>query len=120
MLANRRKAPITVALFNLICLVGLIAGCGGTQKIKNLLDDPAQFDGKTVQVSGEVTENVGAMGYGLYVVDDGTGVITVLAKQGGAPRQGAKISVKGMFRSGFTFGSTSMAVIEEEKRKTRD
>jgi hypothetical protein len=95
----------------------LFAGCRtATTSVKTLLDDPGRYDGKTVQISGEVTGAVGVLGYGGYRVDDGTGSILVVTKTGGAPREGAKVGVEGVFRSGFTLGAQTAAVIEESRR----
>jgi hypothetical protein len=96
-----------------------LTSCGHGTSIKDLMADPSSYDGKTVQIEGNVTMNVGALGIGAYQVDDGTGTITVVTTSGGAPQEGAKVAVEGKFRSGFTLGDMSGAVIMEENRKTR-
>lgn len=94
-----------------------LAGCrGGVTPIRTLLDDPQRFDGQTVRVSGEVKEAVGILGYGGYRLDDGTGTLTVISKQGGAPRIGAKTGAEGVFRAVFTLGTESVAVLMEDRR----
>jgi hypothetical protein len=40
----------------------------------------------------------------------------VVTKGGGAPREGAKAGVEGVFRAGFTLGSETAAVVQEDKR----
>lgn len=102
----------------LAALVAALAGCAGsrTVTVKDLLDDPSQYNGKTVQVKGEVKENLGVLGYGAYRLDDGTGTITVVTKEGGAPREGAHVKVQGKFRSAFTLGTRNAAVIMESRR----
>ncbi len=100
-----------------VMLLGLTLGaCRGTMPIGDLLDDPGRYDGETVKIKGEVTGAVGALGQGAYRVDDGTGTMNVLSRGGGAPREGAEVGVEGEFRSVFTFGDTSQAVIMEERR----
>lgn len=99
----------------MVLLLGLTA-CRGTMPIGDLLDDPGRYDGETVKIKGEVTESVGALGQGAYRVDDGTGTMNILSRGGGAPRQGAEVGVEGEFRSVFTFGDTSQAVIMERRR----
>jgi len=95
----------------------LLAACPQTTPIKQLLDDPARFEGKTVRISGNVTESIGALGYGGYQVDDGTGKLTVVVEGGGgAPRVGAKVGVEGTFRSAFTLGTKSVAALIEKRR----
>ena len=44
--------------------------------------------------------------------------ITVVTKDNGAPRTGAKVGVEGEFRSAFTLGTESVAVILEQARYT--
>jgi hypothetical protein len=101
--------------------VGLlaIAGCTSTTPIKTLLDNPGSYDGKTVRIAGDVTGAVGVLGYGAYRLNDGTGAILVVTKEGGAPREGAKVSVEGRFRAAFTLGSETAAVVQEDKRLSR-
>lgn len=97
----------------------LLAACPGAKPIKELLDDPSRFDGKTVRIAGEVKESVGALGVGVYQVNDGTGTLTVVSKAGnGTPRVGAKVGVEGEFRSAFTLGSQTVAVLMEQKRRS--
>ena len=114
--ARGRVIPFVVMLLAASCL----SSCGAhTTSIKNLLDDPTRYDGSSVRVAGKVTENLGVMGYGIYRLDDGTGTIAVISEKGGAPREGAKVTVDGKFRSAFTVGDFSAAVIQESARKSR-
>lgn len=99
----------------------VLAGCKQSVEvtpIKTLLDDPSRFDHQIVRVAGDVTKSLGVLGYGAYQVDDGTGSISVVTKEGGAPRTGARVGVEGEFRSAFTLGTESAAVIMEHQRYT--
>ncbi len=93
-----------------------LAGCAGVTPIGDLLDNPARYDGKTVRVEGEVREAAGGLGLGAYQIRDETGTLTVVSEQGGAPRRGSKIGVKGRFESLITLGTRSLAVLREESR----
>ena len=106
-----------IALTTLL-LLALVAGCKNTVAIKTLLDDPSQYDKKTVRIAGTVTNSVGVLGYGAYRIDDGTGTLTVVSKEGGAPREGARVGVEGEFRSAFTLGTETVAVLIEKQRGT--
>lgn len=107
-----RRALATISLV-------LLAACPGARPIKELLDDPSRFDGKTVRIAGEVKQSIGALGVGAYQVNDGTGTITVVSKAGnGTPRVGAKVGVEGEFRSAFTLGSMTVAGLLEHKRRS--
>jgi len=99
-------------------LFALAMACPGTKSIKELLDDPGRYDGKTVRIAGEVKSSIGALGFGAYQVDDGTGTLAVVSESGsGAPRTGARVGVEGEFRSAFTIGDRTAAVLMEKKRR---
>jgi hypothetical protein len=89
-----------------------------TTSIRALMDNPGQYDDKTVRIAGEVEDSAGVLGVGTYKVNDGTGSIRVLAKSGGVPSSGAKVGVEGEFDSAYTFGDDTGAVIVEAKRYT--
>ena len=114
---NRRHRN-TLAL--LVLAFAVVAGCKDvkTTPIKSLLDDPSQYEGKTVRVAGTVGESAGILGYGGYRLSDGTGTITIITNSGGAPRTGATVGVEGEFKSAFTLGTESAAVIKEHTRYT--
>jgi len=96
--------------------LALVAGCKSTTPIKTLLDDPPRYDHQTVRIAGTVGHSIGVLGYGVYQVDDGTGTLTVVTKEGGAPREGASVGVEGEFRSAFTLGPQTAAALLEKRR----
>ena len=96
-----------------------LSGCKGATPIRKLLDDPSQYDGQIVQIAGEVTKSIGVLGTGAYQVDDGTGKLFVVSKDGGAPREGARLGVRGTFKSAFTLGTETAAVLQEIERVTK-
>jgi hypothetical protein len=101
-------------------LGALVGGCkGGATPIGELLDDPTKHEGQIVRIQGTVEEAVGALGYGGYRVDDGTGKILVITNTGGAPRTGARVGVEGEFRAAFTFGTNTLAALIEKERRTK-
>jgi hypothetical protein len=108
-------APWVLAAATLLVL----PGCKGATPIRKLLDDPSQYEGATVQIAGDVTRSIGVLHTGVYQVDDGTGKLFVVSKDGGAPREGARVGVKGVFRAAFTLGTETAAVLQETERITR-
>ena len=117
----RRRAGL--GPFGLVAALAALAlvsvGCDeDTIPIRDLLANTTSYDGKTVRVAGTVKSAAGAFGYGVYQVDDGTGAITVVTKERGAPVENASVGVEGTFRSAFTIGTDAVAVIEESKRYT--
>jgi len=93
-----------------VVLVGLNA-CSRTLHIKDLLERPQEYDGKTVEVEGTVTQSAGVLGTGAYEIDDGTGRIFVIARGQGVPPQGAKTKAHGRFEPVFSFLGRTMAAI---------
>jgi hypothetical protein len=118
-ISTQRTRVASTLVLATTALLSLTSCSSHVTSIKTLMTDPSSYDGKTVQVEGAVTSNVGALGFGAYQVDDGTGTITVVTTTGGAPREGAKVAIEGKFRSGFTLGDKSAAVIMEENRQLR-
>ncbi|HWC72411.1 MAG TPA: hypothetical protein VG454_00640 [Gemmatimonadales bacterium] len=90
-----------------------------TTTIKTLLSDPGKYDGKTVRIAGQVENSIGALGFGAYEVKDNTGTLPVVTQGGGAPSRGARVGVEGTFRAAYTLGTSSRAVIVEQKRVTQ-
>jgi len=80
-----------------------MAGCD-QKTINEIKADPGRYADKEVGVVGTVTRSIGALGTGVYEIDDGTGKLWVVSKTG-LPREGAKIGVKGTIRDGYSLGS---------------
>jgi hypothetical protein len=115
----RRSAWIGVlVLASAFSLLGCNKDDMKTTSIRTLMDNPGQYDDKTVRIAGKVEDSAGVLGVGTYKVNDGTGSIRVLAKSGGVPSSGAKVGVEGEFDSAYTFGDDTGAVIVEAKRYT--
>lgn len=94
----RRAAAIAVC-------VGLglaLAGCGATT-INHVLAEPGRYADKDVTLSGQVVKSSSVLGKGAYMLDDGTGRVWVVTKVG-APRQGARVEVKGRVRDVVNLG----------------
>ncbi|MBZ5588917.1 MAG: hypothetical protein LAO05_10185 [Acidobacteriia bacterium] len=80
--------------------------------------NPAQYDGKTVVVSGKVKERIDMPLLKCYVLDDGTGAIGVVTKKP-LPYLGATVRTEGKVNASFKIGRRSLiAVIEPEPAPT--
>ena len=81
----------------------LLAMLGCEKKtINEIKADPGRYANKEVAVAGTVTRGASLLGKGAYEIDDGTGKLWVVC-QSGAPREGAKIIVKGTIRDAYSF-----------------
>lgn len=106
---NRRiYYPIAAALLSV-----LLVSCN-QQKISAINADPGSFHNKEVQIAGEVTQSVGALGKGVYMINDGTGSLWVYSDKLGVPSRGAKVGVKGTVLPSFTFLGTNYATVVKE------
>ena len=105
--------PLTVSAW-------LLSGCAGVTPIRDLLNDPSHYDGKTVHIEGNVKGSVGGLGVGAYEVRDETGTLTVVSQTSDPPRTGAKVGVKGTFQALLSLGIKSLAVLKEESRSLKD
>src|SRR5580698_2421915 len=92
----------------------LLAGCPPAVSIAKLNRDPGRYAGKEISIAGKVTDSFGAMGRGVFQVDDGTGTMWVVTGHYGTPENGAKVAVTGHIEQGFSFGGRSFAVILHE------
>jgi hypothetical protein len=97
-------------------LVLLISGCAGVTPIRDLLNDPSRYDGKTVSVEGKVKGSIGGLGVGAYEVSDNTGTLAVVSETSDPPRSGTDIKVKGKFDALLNLGFKSLSVLREESR----
>jgi X-X-X-Leu-X-X-Gly heptad repeat protein len=61
-------------------------------------------------VAGKVSDGFGALGTGVFQIDDGTGRLWVFSQNYGVPGSGAKVAVTGRLQQGFSFGGRSFAL----------
>ena len=89
----------------------VLAGCPTRTSIERILRDPGRYAGREVAIGGRVSNSFGALGTGVYQVDDGTGQIWVYSQRYGVPGNGARVGVEGTVSQGFSFGGRSFAVV---------
>ncbi len=100
---RKRRYGSRILTGALVVLALTMAGCD-QKTINEIKADPGRYADKEVGVVGTVTRSIGALGTGVYEIDDGTGKLWVVSKTG-LPREGAKIGVKGTIRDGYSLGS---------------
>jgi hypothetical protein len=117
---RQRRYSLAVCLAALAML--LIAGCNQhTDKISDIVSDPAHYAGKEVTIAGEVTQRyelpLGLTNVAAYRVSDGTSQIWVLSRAG-APVVGDRVGLKGIVHEEGTIAKIALgSVIEEKGRK---
>ena len=99
----KRSIVRSVAL--VVVLAGaLLSGACAARSINQVLADPGRYRDKEVKLSGAVVDSYSFVGNGAYQIEDRTGKLWVVSNRG-VPRKGAKVSVKGTVREGFSLGS---------------
>ncbi|HEX5434324.1 MAG TPA: OB-fold nucleic acid binding domain-containing protein [Candidatus Angelobacter sp.] len=105
----------------LACILAAItvcmAGCPSHVSIADINKDPGRYAGREVTVGGRVSDSFGALGNGLFQIDDGTGRMWVVSQSYGVPGNGSKVGVTGRIQQGFSFGARSFAVVLKETRE---
>jgi len=93
----------------------LLLGCNGlfTTPIGKILADPRSYAGKTVTVSGEVTQIFSLVFIKYFKLRDKTGEIVIVSYRP-LPRIGTKVKVKGTVQEAFSIGDQQLIVIHEE------
>ena len=111
-----RKA---IPLFVISALALLLVGCPTRTSIADINKDPGHYAGKEVTIGGHASNSFGALGNGIFEIDDGSGRMWVYSQSFGVPSDGSKVAVTGRIEQGFSFGSRSFAVILKETRARR-
>jgi hypothetical protein len=107
-----RKAGAIVLV---LTLVATASGCSRffATPIKDILDNPAAYEGKVVKVSGDVVDAANLFVVKFYHLEDSTGRIVVVARKA-VPLRGAKVTATGTVHQAFALGDQNLTVIIEE------
>jgi hypothetical protein len=100
-----------------ISILGLALVACERMKISEINADPGRFTNKEVTVAGKVTQSIGALGTGVYQVDDGTGTLWVFSEGHGVPSKGAKVGVRGHITPTVTFLGRNYATVLRETNR---
>jgi hypothetical protein len=114
-LSNRGK----IYAFILVAAVLLITGCPTRTSIGDINRDPGRYAGREITIAGHVADSFGALGNGVYQIDDGSGRMWVYSQNFGVPGNGNKVAVTGRVEQGFAFGGRSFGVILRQTQSRR-
>jgi hypothetical protein len=114
----RKRARVVLSAC-IILLAMTLTGCPPRKSIDEITSDPGRFYDKEVTIAGRVGRSFGALGRGIFEVDDGTGRMWVLSEQYGVPSEGAQIAVTGRLIQGVTFAGRNYVTVLRETRRRR-
>ncbi len=104
-------------VFTVVVATLILAACPTRTSIERINRDPGRYVGKEVAIAGHVTTSFGALGSGVFEVDDGSGRMWVYSQRYGVPGNGARVGVRGRLEQGFSFGGRSFATILRESER---
>jgi len=98
-----------------LTLVAAVSGCSRffATPVKDILDNPAAYEGKTVKVTGSVVDSANLLVVKFYHLEDETGKIIVVARKA-VPQRGAKVTATGTVHQAFALGDQNLTVVVEE------
>lgn len=120
----RSLAKIMHRLAGFVALAVLsAAGCSPKSvslPIGDVIADPGRYGEQAVELEGEVTNAVGLLSLGVFMLSDSSGEISVLTAKG-LPAVGARLKVRGEVLSGITMGGTHYGTsLQEDSREYLD
>jgi len=106
------KTILMILLFSL-----LLCNCDSlfTTPINKILENPRDYAGKTVTVSGEVTRVFSLFIIKYFVMRDSTGEVTIVTEKP-LPKIGTKMKVKGTVKEAFSIGDQQLIIIFEKNK----
>lgn len=114
--AKMSKARRIFTALLLGSVIAVLVGCPTSTSIEKINKDPGKYAGREVTIGGKASTSFGALGNGIYQLDDGTGRMWVLSQGFGVPGDGAKVAVTGLIQQGVSFGGRSFAVIMKQTK----
>ena len=114
-----KKTLSAVAVVILVASTFVLTACPPHETIAAINRDPGRYAGREITVGGRVAESVGALGFGFFKLDDGTGTLWVYSQSFGTPQSGAKVAVVGRLDvQGITvMGHSYGTILRETQRR---
>ncbi|HKV41640.1 MAG TPA: hypothetical protein VJX67_20720 [Blastocatellia bacterium] len=114
-----KRGSAVLGIATLLMSLALTA-CPERMQIAAIDRDPGRYYKRQVTVVGRVTRSYGALGQGVYEIDDGTGRIWVFTDKYGVPSKDAMVGVTGLIYPGLTFGGRNYGTgLREMQRRKR-
>jgi starvation-inducible outer membrane lipoprotein len=115
-----KRKGVVFSIFIALLALGLSA-CADRKSIREVTADPGRYADREVIIVGRVTNSYGALNYGAFEIDDGTGKMWVVTEKYGVPSKGTQIGVKGRVIPGLTYQGRNYGTgLHESDRRTRE
>lgn len=90
-----KRSLSAAAVLVLVASTFVLTACPPHESLAAINRDPGRYTGREITVGGRVVESVGALGFGFFKLDDGTGTIWVYSQSFGTPQNGSRVGVVG-------------------------
>jgi starvation-inducible outer membrane lipoprotein len=107
------KRQSTFAVVLAVFLASAACGRFRPTPIREIVRNPAAFEGQTVRISGTVVDATNLLVVKYYHVEDSSGRIAVVARKA-VPLRGSQVTVTGKVHQAFVIGDESLTVIVED------
>ena len=97
----------------------MLSGCAlavRSPSVQELKYNPGRYHNRTVAIDGVVTSSWGTrfLPMNVYKVDDGTGEVTIVGREGRVPPRGSHVRVKGKVNEIASFGGANVGLHLQE------
>jgi hypothetical protein len=115
-----RRGSSVIFVTVILVMTLLLTACPQGHTVEQILRDPARYQNKEVAVRGTVISSWGALGTGMYQLDDGTGKIWVMSDKFGVPGKGTRVGVAGTIVPTVNLGGRNFATVLRETQRRKD
>lgn len=115
-----RRGSSVVFVGAILAMTLLLTACPQGRTVEQIQRDPARYQNKEVAIRGTVVSSWGALGTGMYQIDDGTGRIWVMSDKFGVPGKGTRVGVAGTIIPTVNLGGRSFATVLRETQRRKD
>lgn len=113
-----RRSLSAFAVVALIAGTFVLTACPPHESIAAINRDPGRYAGREITVGGRVEESIGALGFGFFKIDDGSGTLWVYSRNFGTPSNGSKVGVIGRLdMQGINVMGRNFGVILKETQR---
>jgi hypothetical protein len=114
-----RRGSSVVFAAAIVAMTLLLTACPQGRSISQIQADPGRYQNKEVAIRGTVVSSWGALGTGMYQIDDGTGRMWVMSERFGVPGKGARVGVAGTVVPTVSMGGRSFATVLRETQRRK-
>jgi hypothetical protein len=90
-----KRSLSAVAVLALVACTLVLTACPPHESLASINRDPGRYAGREITIGGRVVQSIGALGFGFFKLDDGTGTLWVYSQNFGTPQDGSKVAVVG-------------------------